>query len=55
MPSCRDVLTGLIRARPLLRAGRIEVLGVDDFAVRRSQCGAGYCWIADKTGMRRSG
>lgn len=37
MPSCRDVLIGLIRARPLPGAGRIEVLGVDDFAVRRGQ------------------
>lgn len=37
MPSCRDVLIRLIRAQPLPEAGRIEVLGVDDFAVRRSQ------------------
>jgi transposase len=37
MPSCRDVLIGLIRAHPLPDAGRIEVLGVDDFAVRRGQ------------------
>jgi transposase len=37
MPSCRDVLIRLIRAQPLPGAGRIEVLGVDDFAVRRGQ------------------
>lgn len=37
MPCCRDVLIRLIRARPLPGAGRIEVLGVDDFAVRRGQ------------------
>ncbi|WP_433622264.1 ISL3 family transposase [Nocardia sp. CA-120079] len=35
MPCCHDVLIGLIRAQPLPEAGRIEVLGVDDFAVRR--------------------
>jgi transposase len=35
MPCCRDVLIRLIRARPLPKAGRIEVLGVDDFAFRR--------------------
>jgi len=35
MPCCRDVLIGLIRAQPLPAPGRIEVLGVDDFAVRR--------------------
>jgi transposase len=37
MPCCRDVLIRLIRAQPLPGAGRIEVLGVDDFAVRRRQ------------------
>ncbi|WP_300603418.1 transposase, partial [Trebonia sp.] len=37
MPCCRDVLTGLIRTRPVPGAGHIEVLGVDDFAVRRGQ------------------
>jgi transposase len=37
MPSCRDVLIRLIRAQPLPGAGRIETLGVDDFAVRRGQ------------------
>jgi transposase len=37
MPCCRDVLIRLIRAHPLRGAGRIEVLGVDDFAVRRGQ------------------
>ena len=37
MPCCRDVLIRLIRARPVPGAGRIEVLGVDDFAVRRGQ------------------
>jgi transposase len=37
MPCCRDVLIRLVRARPLPGAGRIEVLGVDDFAVRRGQ------------------
>ncbi|WP_216902162.1 ISL3 family transposase [Nocardia alni] len=35
MPCCRDVLIGLIRAQPLPDPGRIEVLGVDDSAVRR--------------------
>lgn len=35
MPCCRDVLIRLIRAQPLPEPGRIEVLGVDDFAVRR--------------------
>lgn len=35
MPCCRDVLIRLIRAQPLPEAGRIEVLGVDDFAIRR--------------------
>ncbi|MGW8729941.1 ISL3 family transposase [Streptomyces sp. NPDC055808] len=35
MPCCRDVLIRLIRSQPLPGAGRIEVLGVDDFAVRR--------------------
>jgi transposase len=37
MPCCRDVLIRLIRAQPIPGAGRIEVLGVDDFAVRRGQ------------------
>jgi transposase len=37
MPCCRDVLIRLIRAQPLPDAGRVEVLGVDDFAVRRGQ------------------
>jgi transposase len=37
MPSCRDVLIRLIRAQPLPAAGHIEVVGVDDFAVRRGQ------------------
>jgi hypothetical protein len=34
MPCCRDVLIRLIRAQPVPDVGRIEVLGVDDFAVR---------------------
>ena len=37
MPCCRDVLIRLIRAQPIPEAGHIEVLGVDDFAVRRRQ------------------
>ena len=37
MPSSRDVLIRLIRAQPLPSAGRVEVLDVDDFAVRRGQ------------------
>lgn len=37
MPCCRDVLIRLIRARPLPEAGQVEVIGVDDFAVRRRQ------------------
>ena len=37
MPVCRDVLIRLIRAQPLPAVGQIEVLGVDDFAVRRRQ------------------
>jgi hypothetical protein len=37
MPSCRDALIRLIRARPIPGAGQIEVLGVHDFAVRRGQ------------------
>jgi len=37
MPCCRDVLIRRIRAQPIPGAGRIEVLGVDDFAVRRGQ------------------
>jgi len=37
MPCCRDVLIRLIRAQPVPAAGRIDVLGVDDFAIRRGQ------------------
>jgi transposase len=37
MPCCRDVLIRLIRAQPVPGAGRIAVLGVDDFAIRRGQ------------------
>nr|WP_258017433.1 ISL3 family transposase [Streptomyces noursei] len=37
MPCGRDVLIRLIRAQPLPEPGRIEVLGVDDFATRRRQ------------------
>ena len=37
MPCCRDVLIRLIRAQPIPEPGRIEVLGVDDFAIRRRQ------------------
>ncbi|HEX3305199.1 MAG TPA: ISL3 family transposase, partial [Streptosporangiaceae bacterium] len=37
MPCCRDVLIRLIRAHPVPGAGHIDVLGVDDFAVRRGQ------------------
>src|ERR1700683_1588283 len=37
MPSCRDVLIRLIRAQPIPAAGHIDVLGVDDLAVRRGQ------------------
>jgi hypothetical protein len=37
MPSCRDVLIRFIRAQPIPGAGQIEVLGVDDFAVRPGQ------------------
>ena len=37
MPSCRDVLIRLIRAQQIPVAGHIDVLGVDDFAVRRGQ------------------
>ena len=37
MPCCRDVLIRLIRAQTIPSAGRIAVLGVDDFAVRRGQ------------------
>jgi transposase len=37
MPCCRDVLIRLIRAQPIPGAGHIDVLGVDDFAVRRGQ------------------
>jgi transposase len=35
MPCSRDVLIRLIRVQPLPEAGRITVLGVDDFAIRR--------------------
>jgi transposase len=37
MPCCRDVLIRLIRACPVPAAGQVEVLGVDDFAIRRGQ------------------
>jgi transposase len=37
MPCCRDVLIRLIRAQPVPGAGHIDVLGVDDFAIRRGQ------------------
>jgi transposase len=37
MPCCRDVLIRLIRAQPIPAAGHIDVLGVDDFAIRRRQ------------------
>lgn len=37
MPCGRDVLTRLIRAQPLPCVGRVEMLSVDDFAVRRGQ------------------
>jgi transposase len=37
MPCCRDVLIRLIRARPVPGAGHVDVLGVDDFAIRRGQ------------------
>jgi transposase len=37
MPCCRDVLIRLLRAQPVPVAGHIDVLGVDDFAVRRGQ------------------
>ena len=33
MPCCRDVLIRLIRAQPVPGAGRIDVLGLDDFAI----------------------
>lgn len=36
MPCCRDVLIRLIRAQPLPEIRRVTVLGVDDFAIRRS-------------------
>jgi len=36
MPCCRDVLIRLIRARRLPGTRRIEVLGIDDFAVRKN-------------------
>lgn len=35
MPCCRDVLIRLVRGCPLPQTGRIEVLGIDDFAFRR--------------------
>jgi transposase len=35
MPCSRDVLIKLIRAQPLPEVGQVEVLGVDDFAIRR--------------------
>jgi hypothetical protein len=37
MPCCRDVVIQLIRAQPIPAAGHIDVLGGDDFAVRRGQ------------------
>jgi len=37
VPCCGDVLIGLIRARPVPEAGRIDVPGAGDFAVRRGQ------------------
>ena len=37
MSACRDVLNQLIRAQWIPVAGHIDVLGVDDFAVRRGQ------------------
>lgn len=37
MPCCRDVLIRLIRAQPVPGPGHIDVLGVDDFAIRRGQ------------------
>jgi transposase len=37
MPCCRDVLIRLIRAQPVPEARHIDVLGVDDFAIRRGQ------------------
>jgi transposase len=37
MPCCRDVLIRLIRAQPVPGTGHIDVLGVDDFAIRRGQ------------------
>ena len=37
MPCCRDVLIGLIRAQPIPAIGHVDVLGVDDFAIRRRQ------------------
>jgi DNA-binding NarL/FixJ family response regulator len=37
MPCCRDVLIRLIRAQPVPAAGHIDVLGVDDVAIRRRQ------------------
>ena len=55
MPSCRDVLIQLIRAQPLSDAGRIEVLGVDDFAVRRGQGAHGIAAAAACPGRLRAG
>ena len=37
MPCCRDVLIQLIRAQPVPGTGHIDVVGVDDFAIRRGQ------------------
>ena len=37
MPCCRDVLIRLLRAQPVPGTGRIDVLGVGDFAIRRGQ------------------